>query len=104
MPVTKLCKALVAFADGSFLFVELSRMIEPGDNSLFCAAITGLPDGTPTDKPTIATSIFRLAQAGEAQETIIPMNRINGVGIIEELIKKDIAKDVEALWAEVPQK
>lgn len=100
MPVTKLTKALVAFADGSFLYVELSRVMEPNDTTLFCSAITGLPEGTPTDKPTIANSIFRLAQAGKTQEVVIPMSRVNGVSILEELIKKEIAKDVEALWSE----
>ncbi|MFH1539334.1 MAG: hypothetical protein ABIH66_10275, partial [bacterium] len=82
MPVTKLSKALVAFADGSFLFVELSKAIGPHDNALFCSSIIGLPDGTPADKPTIATSLYRLAKAGETQEFVIPMNRVNGVSIL----------------------
>ncbi|MEW5946504.1 MAG: hypothetical protein AB1742_09925 [bacterium] len=100
MPVPKLCKALVAFADGSFLFVELSKRIEPQDTVLFCSSVLGLPNGAAADKPTAAVSVFRLARAGESHEITVPMNRVNGVSILEEYIKKEISKDVEELWTE----
>lgn len=100
MPVQKISKALIAFADSSFLFVELSRTILPADGSLFCASIVGLPNGTPMDKPTMATSIYRLAQAGQFTEIMLPMSRINGVSILEEYPKKGISKDIEMLWTD----
>ena len=100
MPVIRLCKALVAFSDGSFLFVELSKKVEPKENILFCSTILGLPEGVSADHPNIAASINRLSTAGTSLEILIPLTRINGISIIEEYIRKEIASDVEELWAD----
>jgi hypothetical protein len=94
----KVALALVSFIDGSYLYVELSKKIEPADASLYCERIVGLPDGMPADKPTIAVAIQRMATAGESLEVIIPMSRINGINIQEEFLGKQVASDIEALW------
>lgn len=95
----KVARALVAFIDGSFLFVELSRKPEPMDQNMFCDSIVGLPNGTPADKATIATSLARLGSGGQAVEIVIPMSRVSGINIQEEHGDKSIKGDVQALWS-----
>lgn len=96
----KVARALVAFIDGSFLFVELSRMPEAGDQNMFCDSLIGLPNGTPADKPTVATTLMRLC-AGNAkpEEIVIPMARISGINVQEEYTGKEIKSDVQAIWS-----
>lgn len=94
----KIAKALVNFIDGSFLFVELGKKIDVNDTILNCSRLVGLPDGTPADKPTIATATFRAYKMTNGVEVHIPYSRINCIVIQEEYIGKDISSDIENLW------
>lgn len=96
--MAKVAKALISFVDGSFLYAELARKVERVDQVLYCNKILGLPDGTPADKPTIANAILRQSKAGAGLDHLIPMNRINCIGIIEEYLGKDVPSDMKDLW------
>ena len=94
----KVARGLVSFIDGSYLFVELAKKVEHTDTMLYCERIVGLPDGTPTDKPTIAVAMTYLASAGESIEVLIPISRINAISIQEEFLAKQVAKDIQDMW------
>ncbi len=97
--MAKVAKVLISFIDGSFLYAEISKKIEGADQVLFCNKIIGVPEGTPTDKPTIANAILRQSMAGTCVELFIPMTRINAVSVQEEFLGKDIPADMQQLWS-----
>jgi hypothetical protein len=94
----KVARALVAFIDGSFLFVELARRPEAMDQNLICDSVVGLPNNTPADKPSIAVSLARLGSGNKPVEFVIPMARISGINVQDEYLDTEIKKDVVDMW------
>lgn len=94
----KVQQALVNFIDGSYLYVELAKKVDAGDTALMCFKIVGLPDGAPTDKPSIASSVVRTSSAGGCLEMVIPMSRVNCVSIQEEFLGKSVPSDMKSMW------
>jgi len=96
--MAKVARALISFIDGSFLYVELAKKIDSGDQIVLCNKVIGVPEGTPADKPTIANALVRQSKAGVCLEMMIPVTRINAVSIQEEFLGKDIPTDMQNLW------
>jgi len=94
----RVSKALINFIDGSFLYVELGKKIDTTDSILLCHKVIGLPEGTPADKPTMASSIVRVAKAGVCLEMAIPITRIGSVSVQEEYLGKDVPSDMREMW------
>ncbi len=94
----KVAKAVVNFIDGSNLVVELDKKVEAQDAVIICTRILGLPDGTPADKPTIATVTFRTYMISKSIGAMIPFSRINSVNIQEEYSGKEVASDIKKMW------
>lgn len=94
----KVQQALINFIDGSYLYVELSRKVDATDLALVCFKVVGLPDGAPTDKPSIASSVVRTATAGNCVEMVIPLSRINCISIQEEFLGKSVPSDMKNMW------
>lgn len=94
----RVSKVLINFIDGSYLYAELSRKIEGGDTILLCHKIIGLPEGAPTDKPTIAGAVVRTANSGECVEMAIPVARVASVSIQEANLGKDVPSDMQGMW------
>jgi len=96
--MAKVARALICFVDNSFLYAELSKKPEAQDNMIQCFKIVGLPEGAPSDKPTMASNIVRTAGAGNCLEMDIPISRVSCVSIQEEYLGKDVPDDMKALW------